>query len=363
MFLLYGKQLLATVFLLDYGEVLERVVVNVCVKHMPTRVREESPMAFQIMLTGLQPVSMDLDFMLGQSVMETTPAREWDQAAWVEVRRKVLAVKGVAELRDWVVDQRGRYQGQLYLVDETGRRFHLNHMLVEKQYAMYSQWQVENDMVMTGDWDNKCRASDLMVRELPSWDLLGEEEVSGKSLEEFTSEAFGESEIKEASIELGVSTWDVLSYGNSLEKGRGRNFPAAGVNGCTEEKEGLLAGVYLTGRTSGGVGRGQGLVQDVREQYHGQDTTRADKAKEFLEKLKKRKIGGGGEVEEDMWAALRGQQSQGEKKPDSSSTHLLPGGVFIGKYHENVLANIQAGNKRDQKRKFELFVAPKKDGM
>ena len=114
------------------------------------------------------------------------------------------------------------------------------------------------------------------------------------------------------------------------------------MNGCTEEKEGLLAGVYLTGRTSGGVGRGQGLVQDVREQYHGQDTTRADKAKEFLEKLKKRKIGGGGEVEEDVWAALRGQQSRGEKKPDSSSTHLLPGGVFIGKYHENVLANIQA---------------------
>ena len=75
----------------------------------------------------------------------------------------------------------GRYQGQLYLGEENGTRIHLNQMLVEKQFAEYSQWQVENDMAMTGDWDNKCRASDLMVRELPSWDLLGEEEVSGKS--------------------------------------------------------------------------------------------------------------------------------------------------------------------------------------
>ena len=365
---MYGKQLLATVFLLDYGEVLEKVKVDVCVRHMPERMGKELPMAFQILLSGLQPVSMDLDFMLGQSVMEVTPARNWDQAAWVEVRKEVVVVKGVAELRDWVVDQRGRYQGQLYLVEETGRRIHLNQMLMEKQYAEYSQWQVETDMAMTGDWENECRALDLRGRdrELPSWELLGEENVSGKSLEEFASEAFGESEIKGASIELGVSTWDVLSHVEGLGKGRGMNGNEAalvGVGRVTGDEEGgrLLSGGNVTSRANGAFGRGQGLIQDVREQYHSQGT-RADKAKDFLEKLKKRKVGGGGEIDEDIWAALRSKQCQGGQKPDSSSTHLLPGGVFIGKYHENVLANIQSDNKRDQKKKFEQFVAPKKDG-
>jgi len=159
----YDEQLLATVFLLDYGEVLEKVKVDTCVKHMPDIVGQGPPMAFQIMLAGLQPVPMASDFKPGQRMMEMTPSSGWDQAAWVEVRKEMEAVKGVAELRDWVVDQMGRYQGQLYLVEETGRRIHLNQMLVEKQFAEYSQWQVENDMAMTGDWENNkvCRALDV----------------------------------------------------------------------------------------------------------------------------------------------------------------------------------------------------------
>ena len=89
---------------------------------------------------------------------------------------------------------------------------------------------------------------------------------------------------------------------------------------------------------------------------------RVEKTVDLLNKLKEMKDGGSVDADEDIWAALRGQHCHGLRKPDSSSTHLLPGGIFIGKYHERVLANIQGGSKMDQKKKFEQFVAPKKDG-
>ena len=60
-----GKQLVATVFLIDYGEVIQNLRVDKCVKHMPPGLSKEPPQAFQVILAGLSPVSMDLDFMLG----------------------------------------------------------------------------------------------------------------------------------------------------------------------------------------------------------------------------------------------------------------------------------------------------------
>eukprot|EP00092_Neocalanus_flemingeri_P026624 GFUD01028858.1.p1 GENE.GFUD01028858.1~~GFUD01028858.1.p1 ORF type:complete len:447 (+),score=141.63 GFUD01028858.1:49-1389(+) len=359
---MYGKQLMATVFLIDYGEVLETVTVDTCARHLPAPMWQEPPIAFQILLAGLEPVSMDLDFMLGQNVMEATPARKWDQAALVEVRKEMKVVKGVAELRSWVVDQMSRYQGELYLVEETGRRIHLNQMLIEKQFAVFSQWQVENDMAMTGEWDNnkECRAVDYRDAEIASWEL-SEEEVSGKSLEEFTSEAFGESEIKETSIDSGASACYKLGHMKSAGRGRDQLFrrkeasDGEKIPGTVERMSDHVPGVNV----SGGTMRDNRMVKDVREQYQSQ-LTRVDKAKEFLDMLKKRNAGD--KADEDIWAGLRDQQSQGGKRPDSSSTHLLPGGVFIGKYHENVLAHIQANSKGDQKKKFEQFVAPRKGG-
>jgi len=338
---MYGKQLLATIFLIDYGEVMEGVKVDTCVKKVPSNMKQEPPMAFKILLSGLQSVSMDLDFMMGQCVMEATPKRDWDQAALVEVKRVVEEVDGVAELRDWVVDQSGRFQGQLYLIEETGRRVHLNKLLVDKQFAVESQWQVELDMAMTGDWENNKEYTALDTREfeLMNWELdTRDQEISGQSLEQFTTEAFGESEVKDASI-----TWDDLGHARSAGRGRGLKVD--------NETDVSLGGEVR--RAYSLVGNGGDYLQ----------TKRADKAKEFLDKLKKKKTGGSSEVvekeEEDIWTALRGKKLPGGQ--DTSSTHLLPGGVFIGKYHENVLAHIQGENKMDQKKKFEQFVAPRKE--
>ena len=340
---MYGKQLVASVFLIDYGEVLEGVKVEACVRHMPSHISVEPPMAFQIVLAGLSPVSMDLDFMLGQNVMEVTPQRGGDQAAWMQVRKEIELVDGIAEVRDWVVDQRGRYQGQLYLVDEEGeRRLHLNQMLVERQFAVESQWQMENDMEETVDWENnkEFRALDHGSTELSSWELPGEEEYAGKSLEEFASEAFGESEVQDASF--AASIWDDL--GNVKGLGRGR---------LVKVREDDIEGSDVPGNASNKADR-KGVGSHFQQ-------NRMDKAKEFLNRLKGKKVVETGAADEEFWTAVRGKPGPGVREPDRSASHLLPGGVFIGRHHEKVLAHLQADNMLDQKKKFEQFVAPRKE--
>jgi len=332
---MYGKQLMASVFLIDYGEVIDSVKVEGCVRRLPAGISKEPPMAFQIVLAGLSPVSMDLDFMLGQNVMEVTPQRGWDQAAWRDVRKEIELVDGIAEVTDWVVDQRGRYQGQLYLVDEEGeKRIHLNLMLVEKQFAVESQWQMENDMEETVDWENnkEFKALDHRTTDLPGWEFSREDEFSGKSLEEYANEAFGESEVKDASP---PSTWDTLENMKSLGRGR-----------FLGEREDHPQGSDTHCKT--GVRRTNSL-------------DRIDKAKEFLDKLKNKKVGNSGAADEDFWTAVRGKPGPGQREVDKSASHLLPGGVFIGRHHEKVLAHLQADNMLDQKKKFEQFVAPRKE--
>ena len=66
----------------------------------------------------------------------------------------------------------------------------------------------------------------------------------------------------------------------------------------------------------------------------------------------------GGNEDEEFWSAVRSGKSA--TVSDDSASHLLPGGVFIGRHHEKVLAHLQAENKLDQKKKFEQFVAPRR---
>jgi len=335
---MYGKKLMATVFLVDYGEVIESVRVETCIKHMPAGIIQEPPLAFQILLAGLTPVSMDLDFMVGQSVMEVTPQRGWDQAAWREVKQQVERVAGVAEMRDWVVDQCGRYHGQVFLVGEDGEKeVHLNQLLVEKQFAVESQWQIENDMdeeAVEWEYNKEFKALDITSKDLESWEVLGDSFPVGGSRgtrEQHDDVAFGVSEAIDTS--LGSSAFENLGVLKSVGRGKNRD--------C-----------------------GQGTsVQDIAEEVE----VKEKKAKEFLERLRGRKkmvvseikatIKGGNE-DEEFWSAVRSGKSA--TVSDDSASHLLPGGVFIGRHHEKVLAHLQAENKLDQKKKFEQFVAPRR---
>ena len=59
---------------------------------------------------------------------------------------------------------------------------------------------------------------------------------------------------------------------------------------------------------------------------------------------------------ENMWDAFRKSGNSEIDKVSRASSNLLPGGVLLGKFHENVLFNLHADGIDDQRKKFESFV-------
>ena len=66
------------------------------------------------------------------------------------------------------------------------------------------------------------------------------------------------------------------------------------------------------------------------------------------------------EEQEDIWDQFR--RTRDTRREDTSKVHHLPGGVFVGKYHEQVVANILQGGhggQQELRQKFEEFVIRK----
>ena len=59
---------------------------------------------------------------------------------------------------------------------------------------------------------------------------------------------------------------------------------------------------------------------------------------------------------ESMWEAFRKSGNSEIDVSSRASSNLLPGGVLVGKFHENVLFNLHADGINDQRKKFEEFV-------
>ena len=66
------------------------------------------------------------------------------------------------------------------------------------------------------------------------------------------------------------------------------------------------------------------------------------------------------EEEPDMWAVLR--NSGDSSRDDTRRNVLIPGGVFVGKFHESVVSHCNEGSSsgRELKERFEEFVTKKK---
>ena len=66
------------------------------------------------------------------------------------------------------------------------------------------------------------------------------------------------------------------------------------------------------------------------------------------------------EEQEDIWDQIR--RTRDTRREDTSKVMHLPGGVFVGKYHEQVVANILQGGhggQQELRQKFEEFVIKK----
>ena len=109
----------ATIFLIDYGITLPDIEMADDVRRLDHQFMSEDPLAFQVVLSGLSPVSMNMDWEIGGAkTMTTTPASDWDTAALRFVKTIIEdsgAARAQAEMVDVILDERGRRHGQVLL--------------------------------------------------------------------------------------------------------------------------------------------------------------------------------------------------------------------------------------------------------
>ena len=311
----------ANVFLIDYGQVLEDRKVEGSVMILPSCFSTLTPLAFRVVLAGLLPASMDYDLEL-KGGMAVQQARSWDAAALREVERLLADTSGkMGWVRNWVKDKvgrwgldvdsnnsyaLGRYHGKLELLMATGNRVELNQWLVKMQFAIHSEAKEREEINAEPDEDGS------------------DQEDAGESDEE----SFDSSLDSEVENELEI-TRNLASVALKPIPDHGRE-----LDHKLESKD----------------------IQDTPTKTE----ERRSRIKEMMMKLQAKKksveVSAKPIENENMWDAFRKSGNSEIDKSSRASSNLLPSGVLLGKFHENVLFNLHADGIIDQREKFEKFV-------
>ena len=358
------KKLKATIFLIDYGVTLHDIDLAGDVSRLEQQFMSEVPLAFQVVLSGLSPVSMDMDWDIGGGkTMTTRPASDWDTAALRFVKtiiEEAGAAGGQAELVDVTLDERGRRHGQVLLNNKSNkvtsvvmprpllRRYfqvHLNDLLIEKKFAEFSQTKLEQDLL---EARTAANSSNIPINN------SGEEErevdiesrlEDSPSLEQTVSETDSNNNDHRRGSFMGVPPRYNKARASSSGKGRGKGY---------EISSPLSSLIPIQGHSS---------TKEVQEN----DKTKSTASQKLLTALRKSR---GSKVvcvskepsedEENIWDQFR--RTRDTRRDDTSKVMHLPGGVFVGKYHEQVVANILQGGhggQQELRQKFEEFVIKK----
>ena len=202
-----------------------------------------------------------------------------------------------------------RYHCQLDLLMATGERVELNQWLVEMQFAIHSDVKQREDIEAEADED---------------------EEQAGDSSDE---ESFDSSLDSEVENELEIT----------------RNMASVTLKPIPDQPSAseLMLACSETNK----------YCQDTKSKA---EEKRA-RIKEMMMKLqvKKKAVQESAkpvEESENMWDAFRKSGNSEIDKSSRASSNLLPSGVLLGKFHENVLFNLHADGINDQRKKFEKFV-------
>jgi len=328
---LVDSQLVAKVFLIDYGEVLDRTQVSSCVRKLPNFMARDNPLAFQIILRALVPVTQDLDFQMGIIKMETVPVKSFDFAAVKFVNSLLNTSTKCGELCDFICDRQGRLHGQLFIRKEDVL-IHLNDELIEAKFAVENQDQWEKDLsqppllpvlskresVNVSDSDDD--PSDYVPFSSP--DLKWYEKV-------ITNEDVGAPLSPSSVSNSSWRTSDSLGRGQRLKKDV--NPSVGAIQKITAEPpnpRGRLADL-------------QKLMRN-RKSKTPSNTTVASKAEpptsQFNKMVHKMKICDMVENKTDVWTDLR------KDAPDmKEGSYVIPGGVIQGKFHEALLRSMPQG--------------------
>lgn len=356
------KKLKATIFLIDYGVTLHDIDLEGEVSRLDRQFMSEAPLAFQVVLSGLSPVSMDMDWDIGGGkTMTTRPASDWDTAALRFVKtiiEEAGAAGGQAELVDVTLDERGRRHGQVLLNNKSNKvtnvvvprrllrkylQVHLNDLLIEKKFAEFSQTKLEQDLL---EAQTAATLSSIPIND--SGEEEGEVQIESRledslSLEQTVSETDSNNNNHRRGSFMGVPPRYNKARASCSGKGRGK---------CHENSVPLSTLIPIQGHDS-----------RKEEQEDGKSTA----SQKLLTALRKSR---GSKVvcvskeeekdEEDIWDQFR--RTRDTRRDDTSKVHHLPGGVFVGKYHEQVVANILQGGhggQQELRQKFEEFVIKK----
>ena len=214
------------------------------------------------------------------------------------------------------------------------KQISLNKRLVEKKFAAHSQLEAERDL--------QDEESGLGTGQEISSESSEEEETGGA---EYNPQPLFSSHQKLSNLQLYVSEetetgpvktnrrpFDTTSLSS---KGKGA-WP-----GLERRKEvdvaSNSASVSLLGRGSR-VDQALRLRESLRK---GREAKREEDQEE--------QQGQSG----DLWSQFRKERKKGEEEPLS---HVMPAGMFVGKRHEDILANIRSRSGAELKEKFAKLV-------
>ena len=228
-------------------------------------------------------------------------------------------------------------------------KIHLNEVLVERKFAEFSQWQCELDMMAISGSESESSLLSLV-----------REEGEGKVVQcpEAAADPVAEVEAK-----------------TSLEQ-----EAASGADLNSNQRPSFMEAPGYSSRVQGrGRGRGDGCIRgetSVLKMSSNDDSSSGKKEEDprakstrLLAALKKAKISSNApesleaennqtaevEDEEDIWDRIRRTRDTSRDDPRAAAT-CLPGGVWVGKYHEAVVSRLLQQGARGETQLKEKYV-------
>lgn len=146
-FVIHTKvDVLVRIFLIDYGDVWERLSARMCVRKLPKRMMPVTsrpltvaarPLAFQVVLAGLRPISWEINFDIGMKTIGQTIAPKWSKASEdlvYDILKK--SPNKLAKVTHWQKDRSGRLHGRLELLGFK-KRLLLDQLLLSQNHAVF----------------------------------------------------------------------------------------------------------------------------------------------------------------------------------------------------------------------------------
>lgn len=335
----------ANVFLVDYGSTIEIDVKKKVRKLKLKNQAAEPPLAFKIILEGLYPVSMDIDWVSGNGTMQQYRKRTWDDCAMKLVQHVVQIYEGDGRLLNARTFPTKRV-GVLRLIKPSSStasgpsKIHLNKLLVKDGFAGYSTKEVEVDL--------KDVEPGLGFGDGAFSQSSDEEEEEENAVSEYNPQPLLTTEQKMTSLQLYVSEEpDSADTKNRLFSFNTSSVSSKGIGPWLEKRKLAEAATNSAATT---VSAPESKVDQAQKLQENLRKAREAKREEPQQQDQSVEVS---DSEEDIWSQLRNNRKEGETE---SRVHMVPGGIFVGKYHEDIVAKIQSSSGADLKRKFTNLV-------